>query len=683
MNNKLSLSPATRAAITEVPRSHPARRGAAAACLLVALLAARPAAAGDAPGWMRALVNAPLPAHDEKTDAVMLYSEQSVTVRSADKIKTVVRAAYKILRPGGRDFGTVVAFFDSQTKISGLHAWCIPASGKDYEVKEKDGAEVSLPGIPGSELVVDVRAKVLRIPAPDPGNIVGYEYEQEDRPYFLQDIWYFQESIPVREAHYSLQLPPGWEYKATWLNAPEIAPTSGPSNQWSWLATDLKALKQEDAMPPRRGIAGQMVVNFLPPSGTEAAAKLSDWNSIGIWYNGLIRGRLDASPELKQKVAELTSGQSTLLAKMEALARFVQRDVRYVAIELGIGGWQPHPAAEVFAHRYGDCKDKVTLMRSMLREIGVNSYQLAINTSRGSVTPAMPGRMGGFDHAIIAISLPDSLTGESLDAVLTHPKLGRLLIFDPTDDLTPLGHLSGALQASYALLIIPDGGELIETPRLPPYTSGVHRIAHLALDPQGNLVGKVEEIRLGDLAASQRASLRNVSQANERIKPVETLLAQSLATFRIAKATVTNLDATDYPIEFDYTFAAERYAKLAAGLILVRPRVIGTRSSALLEGKEPRLHSVEFEGPERDVDTFEIALPPGYVVDDLPPPVSLEYSFASYRSKSEMSGNILRYSRTFEVKELTVPLAQIDDLRKLYRVIATDERNVAVLKPAQ
>ena len=73
--------------------------------------------------------------------------------------------------------------------------------------------------------------------------------------------------------------------------------------------------------------------------------------------------------------------------------------------------------------------------------------------------------------------------------------------------------------------------------------------------------------------------------------------------------------------------------------------------------------------------------PAGYEVDDLPQPVSAEFGFASYHSKAEVTGNILRYSRTFEVKDPSVPLAKIDDLKKLYRIIASDERNTAVLKP--
>jgi transglutaminase-like putative cysteine protease len=76
---------------------------------------------------------------------------------------------------------------------------------------------------------------------------------------------------------------------------------------------------------------------------------------------------------------------------MRAIAQFVQRDIRYVAIELGIGGWQAHPAADIFTHKYGDCKDKVTLMSSMLSEIGIESYYVSINTRRGAVTPKNSG----------------------------------------------------------------------------------------------------------------------------------------------------------------------------------------------------------------------------------------------------------------------------------------------------
>jgi hypothetical protein len=425
-----------------------------------------------------------------------------------------------------------------------------------------------------------------------------------------------------------------------------------------------------------------MIVSFLPPGGSAQNQGFQNWKQMGIWYQGLTSGRRDASPELKQKVASLASSASTPFAKMKAIGDFAQRDIRYVAIELGIGGWQPHAAAEVFNHHYGDCKDKATLMGAMLHEIGIDSYYVVINSERGSVTPETPAHMGGFDHAIIAIKLPEGVTDNSLVATMTHPNLGKILFFDPTDELTPFGQLNGALQANYGLLVTPDGGDLVELPKLPPAMNGIQRTAKLSLSATGTVSGEVQETRVGDRAWSQRWALRTVTKDADRIKPIETLLSHSLATFQITKASVGNLQLTDQPFMYNYSVVAQSYAKSAGNLLLVRPRFIGNKSSDLLETKDPRKYPVEFEGPSRDTDTFEITMPPGYEVDDLPPPVNADYSFASYHSKTEVNGNTLKYTRTFEVKELSVPLNKVEDLKKLYRIIAGDERNNAVLKPA-
>lgn len=645
------------------------------------LLATVPAArCGDAPQWMHAVANATLPEHDEKTNAILLYSEDVLSVQSNGKIKKVERQVYKILRPDGRQYGTIRADFDAESKVNNIHGWCIPSQGKDYEVKEKDAIETGLLGVQNGELMTDLKSKILTIPAADPGNIVGYEIEQELRPYVMQDIWSVQRvEVPVREAHYTLQLPPGWEYKAVWSNHPEVTP-SGGGGQWQWVVNDVKAIKPERGMPPWQSVAGFMVVSlFGSASGRNNG--FQDWKAMGLWENGLATGRREASPEIKKKTVEITANAPTTLAKMRALAEFMQRDIRYVAIQLGIGGWQPHPAPEIFLHKYGDCKDKATLLSTMLNEIGVESYYLDINTERGTITPATPATRW-FDHVVLAIPLPDGLNDPSLHMIISHPKLGRLLIFDPTDEFTPFGLLRGELQESYALLVTPDGGELIKVPQLPAAMSGVVRTAKLALTSTGTLSGEFVEQRNGDYGTQQRASLKSVTKDADRVKFIETLISHSLSSFQITKASISNLNRVDEPFGYQYSLVAQNYAKTAGNLLLVRPRVLGSNSSDLLEKKEPRVFPVEFDGPAKSMDTIEITLPAGYEVDDLPPPVNADYSFASYHSKTEVNGNTLKYTRTFEVKELSVPLSKVEDLKKLYRIIAGDERNTAVLKPA-
>src|SRR5215470_11153180 len=170
--------------------------------------------ASGAPPWLHALQSTPLPEHDDKTDAVLLYSEDTVTVVSSDKVKEHIRAAYKILRPGGREYGIVAVPLNARKKVTGLHGWCIPQQGKDYEVGDKDALEVAPRGVEYGELMTDVKYKLLEIPARDPGNVVGYEYDTEEQPLLLQDAWSFQQEVPAVEQHYSLSLPAQWEYHA-------------------------------------------------------------------------------------------------------------------------------------------------------------------------------------------------------------------------------------------------------------------------------------------------------------------------------------------------------------------------------------------------------------------------------------------------------------------------------------
>jgi len=674
MNNRSSCNPAAPAQATDLRRT-----GILLSIGLCLLTAPRLAQAGDAPSWMHAVGSAPLPAHDDKTDAVLLYSDQAVIVQSVDKIKTHVRLVYKILRPSGRDYGMAAVSFNPHRKIAGLRGWCIPVQGKDYEVKDKEAVEVALPKIAGSELISDVKEKRLQIPAPDPGSVVGYEYEEDEQPMVLQDVWMFQREIPGRELHYSLQLPSGWEYKASWINSAEIKPTPGGNNHWEWVMNDVKGIRKEAEMPPIEGVAGQMIVSFFPPGGASRNG-FTGWLEMGNWYSNLTNGRRDASPEITQQVAALTASARTPLDKMKALAQFVQNDIRYVAIELGIGGWQPHAASEVFVHRYGDCKDKATLLSSMLSQVGIESFYVVINSERGYVTPEVPANVGGFNHVVLAIKLPANVSDLSLVATIQHPRLGTLLYFDPTNELTPFGEIGGYLQANYGLLVTSEGGELVELPRQPSAMNSIHRSGKLTLDPLGTLKGEISETRVGDRAWAERWRLRTVTKSADQIKPIEDLLAGSLSLFNITQASVTNLNRTDQPFGFHYAFEARGYAKNAGGLLLVRPRVLGVKTSGLLETKEPRTFPIEFEGPSRDTDTFEIVIPAGYVVDDIPPSVDADYSFASYHAKTEVNGNLIHYSRTLEVKELSVPVARADDLKKFYRIIASDERNTVVLK---
>ena len=651
---------------------------AALLAVVLCCIAPQALAADKAPDWMHDAARQTLPTYPPETVAVVLLDECVTTVKDNGEIESLYRRAYKILRPEARDeYGMVAVNFDTETKISYLKAWAIPPSGPEYQVNEKDAVET---GLFAEGLYNDVRHKVLQLPAVEPGSVVGFEYVQRKRPYVFEDNWLFQEEIPVRHTRFTLNIPSGWETATYWSNYTEVKPRPDGPNQFVWEMENLPAVEHEEDMPSWLAVAGRLTVKYYPQDAALRAKSSGSWRDIGLWYAQLTADRRQPTPEIQKKVADVTSGAKTLLEKMQMLASFMQHDIRYVEIKIGIGGLQPHPANAVFSNRYGDCKDKVTLLSTMLHEIGVESYYVLVDSHRGVVIPETPSTLG--DHVILAIRLPEDVPSTNLYAIVQHPKLGRVLFFDPTNTYVPLGYLPYYLQDSYGLVIAPDGGELFHLPVLAPSANLLSRSAKFALGPTGVLSGDVEEVRWGEEAALSREQFQAVQPA-DRAKVLEHFVGNTVNNFAIKSASVGNLDHYDLALTVKYNFAAENYARSAGILLIVRPRVLGQKGQLIgVEKDKKRLYPVELHEPSLQTDDFEITLPPGYVVDELPPPVEAKCDYGSYSSQVEVTGNTLHYKRTYQIKDVTVPAEKLDAFRDFLRQINSDERQSAVLRKA-
>ena len=637
------------------------------------LMAPRPLEAKP-PGWLQAAARAPLPAYPEGTEAVMLLSEQITTVSKEGDVKTRYRIAYKILRPEGRRYGLVTVHFDNDTRLTYFKAWSLPARGDSYEVKEKEAVETSpFSGV----LFQDQRLKTLQIPAAHPGNVVGYEYEQEGRPFILQDSWGVGQNVPVRRASYTLKLPRNWEFNANWVNHPNMEPRRAGRDEWVWELTDIPAEETEPAMPAWGAVAGRLVLGFFPTRDQVLGESHATWQDVGRWYSRLALPTRQSSLEIRQRVAELTVDQPALLDKIEAVAAFVQQDIRYVAIEIGIGGYLPHPARDVFANRYGDCKDKATLLATMLAEMGIESHYVLVNSRRGVVAPEAP-TVQSFDHAILALRLPPEVPSSNLYSSREDEQLGRLLFFDPTDVMTPLGYLPANLQASRGLVVTEEGGSLVELPLMAPVLNRFLRQGKFALSATGDLSGSVQEIRFGAPAVMVRGALL-AEPVGERTKVLEGILAGDLGGFQLQGSGAENVEEYDKPLLMGYRLLADQYAKKVGNLLLVRPRVLG-RKAMDLGGEKERKYPVEFISTSTETDIVEIALPPGYIVDELPPPVVAITDFAEYRSEVDVQDGVLRYRRDFVIKDVQVSTERWQELKEFNRQIAVDERSLAVLK---
>ncbi len=641
---------------------------------LLALLGISVNARASVPDWLRQAGGQPLPAYAADTNAVVLLNERLVSVSGSGEIYETRRMAYKILRPEGRKLaGTVLANFDHQTRITYLKAWSITPENGEYEVSEKDAIETSALS---EQLYSDVRYKVLQIPAAEPGSIVGYEYQQKGRPSVLQTIWFFQDKLPVHRAHFELDLPPNWKFVTHWLNHSPVSPLAAGSGRWSWEIADIKPIHDDEPDTPAwRTLAGRFGVVFLPPDSSRSANEW-DWAQVGRWYAGLASTRQDVSSEVEQKTHELLVGTSGTLERIRRLAAFVQHNIRYVAIEIGIGGFQPHTAQEVYASGYGDCKDKVTLLKAMLHEAGMESYYVLLNTDRNYVTPDFPTALV-FNHVILAIPLTADENAGSLFAVTRHEKLGPLLLFDPTDLETPLGDLPLALQDSKALVVTNEGGGyLITIPLLPPYSNRLLRTANLTLDEDGTLKGTVEEMRRGPIAAEMRAALKVLSQI-QRQKFFQDRLSDLLDGAVLTAAGFQLNQDDSFNLKFSFVYRG--YAEHAGELFFFHPSVLGHKSGDFLEIGE-RSQPLMFSHAASESDVVDIALPAKYSVDELPQGASYQYPFASYHSEVRVTENVLHYKRSYELTQIQVPLERLEDLKRFFRQLADDENSFVVMK---
>jgi hypothetical protein len=655
-------------------------RSSFAHCLLLVGACLVPLCARAAPpDWLRQLESVPVPHYDAETDAVALLNEEEATVLPDGSVRYLERYAYRILRRSGQDRGTAQVLLGKDDELLTFRGWSIPAEGKPVETDKKDIVESAL--VPGSEiaLVTDQRMKVLSIPAANPGNLVGYVVERISHRRLMGEQWTPRASIPVLRAKYRLRLPPGWTHTATWKNGSLAAPVSSEPGTWEWEVKNLEPLEAESHAPPSAAIAEILFVSLHSPAGKPSSFR--DWNELGAWFNAQVIPRSEVNAAITSGIAARTANKATVFEKVKALSEYAQKDLRYVHIALGASGYQPRAPAEVLQTGFGDCKDKSNFLRVMLREIGVESHLVLVNTERGTVrSDSLP--FTWFDHAVIAIRLPADGGPKSRDELpmIDDGKGGMLMLFDPTDTLTPFGRIGEYLLANTVLLVSGDTARLVSAPRGSPADNGVNRTVTMKLSDDGTLTGNVREVWRGVWSSYERERMMEAGQNADLIKPLESRLSGSIANFHIENAVVESRFNVEKPLEWEYSLSASEFARKAGDLVMVRPRVLGSKVNRFLETTEPRRHPVAFSAMQQDVDTMRIELPPGYVVESLPEPVTLDISVAAYRSKARLENNVLIYERVFEQKELDLPLSRVPELKEFYRAISRDERGMAVFK---
>jgi hypothetical protein len=643
--------------------------------LLLLLLVATPVFADDTPSWVQQAAAIKVPTYDKDVFAVVLLDESLTSINSDGRVNEVNNHAVRILRREGRGYAVgQVGYVPETGKVKEFRAWLIKPSGEIKRFGKDDSVDIQASL---NDVYNEYRFK--RISAKDDaevGAVFAYSYTLEDRSIFSQADWAFQNSLPVITSRYNLTLPEGWRAEAVTFNHPAIEPRINGSN-YTWELSNLPAIPDEPLSPSLTHLVPRLAVSYFPPSTSQQLSikTFSKWGDVAAWMSELEDPQVIIDDALTRKANELTATAKTEYEKIRAIANYVQ-NIQYISIQTGLGrggGFRPHSSAEVLAKSYGDCKDKANLMRAMLKVVGIVALPVSIYSGDPNYVRASWPSPQQFNHCIIAVKVSDQTQGST---IIQHPTLGRLLIFDPTDEETPIGDLPFHLQGSLALIDSKAETDLVRMPVTPPEMNQLERIATLQLSPDGGISGQIKEQANGQTAASLRSEFRGLSKPDYTVK-IETWLARGITSARLNKIEPTE-DTGNGSFSLNLEFTANTYGQLMQNRLLVFKPVVVARREALALTAATRKHPVVLHANAYS-ETVRVQLPPGFVVDELPDAVKLQTEFGSYVTSYEVKNNELVFKRQLSQQGTTIAAADYESVRKFFESIRAAENAPVVL----
>lgn len=628
----------------------------------------------DMPSWVQEVASRAVPKYDAKVPMAVLLDEERVAVDPTGRVTTDYRKAIKVLtREGRSQADAMIPYLAGSDKVRDVHAWLVAPNGFIKTYTAKDGISDISAG--GYSLYDEVRLRLGKADNPEIGAVFVFEGRLESKPFLSQDDFTFQEEFPALESRYVLTLPAGWTANGTVFNHSPVSPVVDGST-YTWELKNLPYLEPEPGGPSQEGMAPRLAIDYAPPPGVAPPApSLRTWQDVSRYLTTLSAGQDDPSDELTTKAKELTALGATEYEKIQAIGRYVQ-GVKYISIQMNQakgGGYKPHAASSVFVKQYGDCKDKANLMRAMLRAAGIPSYLVVIYAGDRTVVQQGWPSPEQFNHVIIGVRVSDAtLTPTVLDA----PGIGRLLIFDPTDDQTPVGDLPSYLQGSLALIEAGDKGTLVRMPALPPEASGADLSIEATMSASGDLKAAVDQNSLGQSAVRQRATLLDL-KPEERQRRIERWVNQMAKS-----ATITNLTSQDdfahNRFHLHLELSAPNYGQLMQGRLLVFKPAVLDRQSRLYLRDEKRTEPLVLDA-ESYRKRIHIQLPAGFIVDEMPDCGKLATSFGAFSCTIKQEPGALVLTQEIETQAVTVSPEDYPQARKFFNAIAGFEEQPVVL----
>lgn len=637
----------------------------------------------EAPAWLKTLAALEPSASQKGAPAVILLDETSLEVDAKGGAIEVHRFALKILHGSGSRYAEAMLVYNGASdKPLAFDMWIL-RRGAEVPNKAK-GQWVDLAyNSPGAAIdETRVRTQSFSGSAVE-GDVFGYETRLRTSLTVAQLSWTFGGNLPRVTERFVLTLPVGFELEIAMFGPVQPTPSHPSATLWSWTLLDQPYRPEEVAEYEGARLNATVCVQVRRPdaAATFALPTFRDWQDVTAFYSRLNSAQCDSSAALEVKVREIAPPDRPLLDRIQAITEHVQR-VRYVGINKGLRygyGWRPRKASEVFASGYGDCKDKANVAVAMLRAAGITAYPVIALLDRDRVVQeSFPSPMQ-FNHAIVAIAVPEAV---DLPAVESVEGLGRLLFFDATDPHSLLGDLSLELQGSLAHVVAPGVNRLVALPTFKPAEGFVlQRRADLAISADGSLAMEASVTGIRQAGAMLRARFEKADSAAELEKLANQQLAPTLRTAKVGKVEKHDTRASD---RCELVFSAQQNQFLqytSANTAVLRLDVLSRGHLPALTDK-PRQQPVDLQ-PLALRDEVHVTLPPGFVPEEIPPPVSLNSSFGQFSLAYEFVQGELTLRRQLILERKIVAAGDCADLRKFIGSVTRADRNALMITKAK
>lgn len=608
------------------------------------------------------IATAPDAADYPDADAIILLNQFSHEVTPSGKSRYTTHQVVKILTERGvQNYDDIAIPHTPKAQYITVNvARTIAPDGSVVEPPDEAFNDVTPPGLLSYNLYSDSMWHVISMPALKPGVCIEYQVTLEDAgaDSVGSTSWFwggysFQSTDPTLQSAYALRVPKGTDFRWKALHCqlnPQILHEEETST-YLWTYDETPALKSEYNMPATNDIVPRL-----------SYSSVGSWEAVYNWYKDIAKDRYTVDQAIQEVVEELTADLLTADDKIRAIYHFVASQIRYVGIELGQGAYQPTPADQVLSVRYGDCKDKTTLMIVMLDLVGIEAFPVMLNPAPYQRIDLELPSLGQFSHLIGAVPRDG----------------GDYIWLDPTADTCSYGDLPARNRGRKGFVIRGDRGEFVD---IPISTSGSNQLivdTEIALTEDGTVRGTMRVDTLGQYNIEARLEYEQVSPRAWK----DTLavgLSKQFPGVRVDLVQISDLADLNVPVQLNVAFTVKNYAE-PVGNRLVFPLPSDEFSDyAEIFAAVERQHPLDLSYPMQMQKTIRIALPEGWRAT-FPQDLRLDNRFASVERQYKLEGNQIHYEINFVIKESIIPPEDYPAAKRLFDMLVREDRTQLILE---